>query len=174
MRLEWGKIVQSLNWTLVFNLVNFAILLYLLKRILFKPAVKFLDARREQIAGQMASAQESERRASELVDERTRELQEARERAASIVDDAEARASETIGGAKKKAKSEADRIVADARTRMEQERDEMIRGLKAAYAEIAILGAERVLDREVRIDDHRSLLEQLAAEIDEETLKVGP
>jgi F-type H+-transporting ATPase subunit b len=171
---EWGTIVKSINWTLVFNLINFAILLYVLKRLLFKPAIAYLDKRRELIAGRMASAEESERRASDLVDERTKELQIARQRATSIVEDAEARSAETIEQAKVRAKAEADRIVADARNRMEQERDEMIRDLKSAYAEIAILGAERVLDREVRIDDHRSLLDQLAAEIDEETLRVRP
>ena len=174
MSFEWGTIVKSINWTLVFNLINFAILLYVLKRLLFKPAIAYLDKRRELIAGRMASAEESERRASDLVDERTKELQIARQRATSIVEDAEARSAETIEQAKVRAKAEADRIVADARNRMEQERDEMIRDLKSAYAEIAILGAERVLDREVRIDDHRSLLDQLAAEIDEETLRVRP
>jgi len=172
--LEWGTIVKSINWTLVFNLINFAILLYVLKRLLFKPAIAYLDKRRDLIAGRMASAEEGERRASELVDERTKELQTARQRATSIVEDAEARSAEEIEEAKVRAKAEADRIVDDARKRMEQERDEMIRDLKSAYAEIAILGAERVLDREVRIDDHRSLLDQLAAEIDEETLRVRP
>ena len=43
MTFEWGKIVKSINWTLVLNLLNFAILLYLLKRLLFKPALEYLD-----------------------------------------------------------------------------------------------------------------------------------
>jgi F-type H+-transporting ATPase subunit b len=171
---EWGTIVKSINWTLVFNLINFAILLYLLKRLLFKPAMEYLDKRREMIAGRMATAQESEEKAAALAAERSRELAEARERSAQIVDGAQARSAAMVDEAKQEAKQEAERIVADARTRMEQERDEMIRDLKTAYAEIAILGAERVLEREVRIDDHRQLLDQLAAEIDEEMLKVRP
>jgi F-type H+-transporting ATPase subunit b len=169
---EWGKIVKSINWTLVFSLVNFAILLYVLKRLLFKPAIEYLDKRRKLIANRMESARESEEQAAALVEERSRELVTARERSDQIVERAEGRSTEMIEEAKRKARGEAERIVDDARARMEQERDEMIRDLRAAYAEIAVLGVERILDREVKIDDHRRLLDQLIAEIDEEELKV--
>ncbi|MGB2983566.1 MAG: F0F1 ATP synthase subunit B [Candidatus Bipolaricaulia bacterium] len=172
MSFEWGKIVSSINWTLVFSLINFAILLYVLKRFLFKPAIAYLDKRREQIANRMESARESEEEAAALVEERSRELASARERSNQIVERAQGRSTEMIEEAKGKARGEADRIVADARVRMEQERDEMIRDLRAAYADIAILGVERILEREVKIDDHRKLLDQLVAEIDEEELKV--
>ncbi len=174
MSFEWGTIVKSINWTLVFNLINFAILLYLLKRFLLKPAVEYLDKRRELISSRMASARESEEEATALVEERSRELASARERSTQIVESAEARSAEMIDQAKGMAKAEADRIVADARARLEQERDQMIRDLKSAYAEIAVLGAQRVLDREVKVEDHRRLLDQLVAEIDEEALKVRP
>ena len=172
MRFEWGKIVKSINWTLVFSLINFAILLYVLKRLLFKPAIEYLDKRRELIANRMESAREREEQAAALVEERSRDLVSARERSDQIVDHAQGRSTKMIEEAKRKARGEAERIVADARARMEQERDEMIRDLRAAYAEIAVLGAERILDREVKIDDHRRLLDQLIAEIDEEELKV--
>jgi len=170
---EWGKIVKSINWTLVFNLINFAILLYLLKRILFKPALAYLDRRREMIAGRMKSAIEGEKRAEELVAKREAELASARERSERIVDEARARAAEMIAEAKEKAREEAERIVAEARVRSEQERDRMIAELKGAYADIAVLAAERVLDREVKIEDHRRLLDRLLSEIDDEALRVG-
>ena len=48
MHLEWGTVVKTLNWTFIANLVNFAILLYLMKRFLYKPALAYLDRRREQ------------------------------------------------------------------------------------------------------------------------------
>ena len=174
MQTEWGTIVKSVNWTLVFNLINFAILLLLLRRLLFKPAMEYLDARRDLIAEQMASAAKSEEDARALVETKTDELETARARAADIVKDANARSTDMIDAAKGEARKEADRIVADARARMEQERDDMIGDLKSAYADIAILGAERVLDREIKIDDHQKLLDQLAAEIDEDALRVNP
>jgi F-type H+-transporting ATPase subunit b len=172
MSVEWGKIVKSINWTLVFSLVNFGILLYLLKRLLFKPALEFLDRRREQIASRIQAARTSETQAEQLVAERESELQQARERAEGILEEARHEAEAMLARAKKAAKNDAAKILADSKHRLEQERDRMIHDLREAYAEIAILGAERVLDREIRIEDHRRLLDQLLEEINEETLRI--
>jgi F-type H+-transporting ATPase subunit b len=171
--LEWGKIVKSINWTLVFNLVNFAILLYVLKRLLFKPAIAYLDRRREQIAARISHAQEREERAEALVVEREQTLVGARQRAEQIIEGARLESESLVGQGRRQAKEQAERIVAEARLQIEQERDRMIHNLKEAYAEIAVLGAARVLDREVRIEDHRRLLDQLLAEIDDQALRVG-
>ena len=172
MSVEWGKIVTSINWTLVFGVVNFGILLYLLKRLLFKPALEFLDRRREQIAARIETARQSESRAQQLVLERESELQQARARAEGILEEAQREAETVIAQAKEAAKADASKILSDGKHRLEQERERMIHDLREAYAEIAILGAERVLDREIRIDDHRRLLDQLLEEINEETLRI--
>ena len=172
MSVEWGKIVTSINPTLVFGVVNFGILLYLLKRLLFKPALEFLDRRREQIAARIKSARQSELQAQQLVLERDAELKQARVRAEGILEAAQREAEATITQAKDFAKNDAAKILSDGKHRLEQERDRMIHDLREAYAEIAILGAERVLDREIRIDDHRRLLDQLLEEINEETLRI--
>jgi F-type H+-transporting ATPase subunit b len=172
MSVSGGKIVSSINWTLLFSMVNFGILLYLLKRLLFKPALEFLDRRREQIASRINAARASELEAKQLVVEREAELQQARGRAEEILDAARRDAEAIIAQARNAAKSDADKILSDGKHRLEQERDNMIHELREAYADIAILGAERVLDREIRIDDHRRLLDQLLEEINEETLRI--
>jgi len=172
MNVEWGKIVKSINPTLVFTWVNFALLLYVLKRLLFKPAQEFLDRRREQIAARIETARQAEIQAQELVLERESELQQARERAEGILEEARTQAEEVIAQARNAAKTDAAKILSDGKHRLAQERDRMIHDLREAYAEIAILGAERVLDREIRIDDHRRLLDQLLEEINEETLRI--
>lgn len=172
MSVEWGKIVKSINWMLVLGVVNFGVLLYLLKRLLFKPAMEFLDRRREQIAGRIAAARQSESQAQRLVVEREQELQKARERAEGMIESARREAEVVVAHAKDAAKRDAAKILADGKQRLEQERDRMIHELRAAYAEIAVLGAERVLDREIRIDDHRRLLDELLNEIDEEALRI--
>ncbi|MFC2082968.1 F0F1 ATP synthase subunit B [Candidatus Bipolaricaulota bacterium] len=172
MSVEWGKIVKSINWTFVFSLVNFGILLYLLKWLLFKPALEFLDRRREQIAGRIEAARQSEAQAQQLVVERASELRKAREHADGMFEEARKEAEAIIAKARGEAKNDAAKILSDGKQRLEQERDRMIHDLREAYADIAILGAERVLDREIRIDDHRRLLDQLLSEIGEDTLRI--
>lgn len=174
MSVEWGKIVKSINWTLLMaGVINFGLLLYILKRLLFKPALEFLDRRREQIAARISAARASEEEAKQLVVEREAELQQARGRAEEILDASRRDAESIIAQARNAAKSNADKILSDGKHRLEQERENMIHELREAYADIAILGAERVLDREIRIDDHRRLLDQLLEEINEETLRIS-
>jgi len=174
VNLEWGKVVKSLNWTFVFNLINFAILLYLLKRILFKPALAYLDKRRERIAAQMEAARVSEEKAAQLAAQRQESLKATFEQNRRTVEEAKLRAEEIIASAKEDAKREANRILAEARRQIEQEHAQKEQELRRTYAEIAVLGASRVLDREVKLEDHRKLLDELIAEIDEEVLKVTP
>jgi F-type H+-transporting ATPase subunit b len=173
MSVEWGKIVKSINWMLLAGVINFGLLLYILKRLLFKPAMEFLDRRREQIAGRIESARKSEAQAQQLVVEKESELLQARERAEDLLEKARHEAEGIIAQARDAAKSDAAKILSDGKHRLEQERDRMVHDLREAYAEIAILGAERVLDREIRIDDHRRLLDQLLEGISEETLRMG-
>ena len=172
MSFEWGKAVKSLNWTFVFNLINFAILLYLLKRLLFKPALAYLDKRREQIAAAMEAARVNEEKAAQLATQRHEALHTTFEQNRRTVEEAKHRAEVIIAAAKGDAKQEADRILAEARRQIEQERAQMEQELRRAYAEIAVLGASRVLNREVKLEDHRRLLDELIAEIDEEALRV--
>ena len=172
MSFEWGTIVKTINWTLVFNLINFAILLYLLKRLLFKPALEYLDRRREAIHARLRAAQADEERAAQLAAERQEALQRARERADEMVEQARRRAEALVVQAKGSAKEEAARILADGKRELEQERDRMIQSLRDAYAEIAVLGAGRVLEREIRIEDHRRLLDELLEELGEDALRI--
>ncbi len=172
MHLEWGKIVKTLNWTFVANLVNFALLLYLLKRFLFKPALAYLDRRRELIASRMESARQSEEHAEQLATQREQELSVAREQAHRTLEDARTRAEETVNEAKGTARQEGERIIAEAQRQIEQEQEQMKEDLRRSYAEIAVLGASRVLDREVNLSDHERLLNELLSEVDDEALRM--
>jgi len=172
VHLEWGTVVKTINWTFVANLVNFAILLYLLKRFLYKPALAYLDRRRELIASRMETARQSEERAGQLATQREQELTKAREQARRTLDEARARAEEIIAQSKGTAQQEGERILAEARRQTEQERAQMMDDLRRSYAEIAVLGAERVLDREVKLEDHERLLDELLSEVDEAALRM--
>ncbi len=167
--MEWGRIIDF-NWTLVITLLQFAVLLVLLRWLLWRPALQYLDRRRDLIAARMATAKAAEEKAAELVAARQGELAAVKKESAQILEEARQRAEKGLVEAKERAKGEADRILADARVQVAHEREQLVADLKAQYAEMVVLGTEQLLRREVRIDDHRKLLDQLLAEIDEAAL----
>jgi len=168
----WGKVVKNINWTFIANLVNFAALLYLMRRFLYKPALDYLDRRREMIASRMEATRKAQEEAEKLVAQREEALKQAFEQAQKTVEEARTQAEEIITAAKDQAKVEAARIIEAARREAEKERAEMEKELRRAYAELAVMGAARVLDREVKIEDHRKLLDELLAEVDAEASRL--
>ncbi len=172
MEFFWGKVVKNINWTFIANLVNFAALLYLMRRFLYKPALDYLDRRREMIASRMEATRKAQEEAEKLVAQREEALKQAFEQAQKTVEEARTQAEEIITAAKDQAKVEAARIIEAARREAEKERAEMEKELRRAYAELAVMGAARVLDREVKIEDHRKLLDELLAEVDAEASRL--
>ncbi len=172
MEFFWGKVVKNLNWTFIANLVNFAVLLYLMRRFLYRPALDYLDKRRELIASRMEAARKAKEEAERLVAQREEALKQAFEQAQKTVEEARAQAEEIITAAKDQAKVEAARILEAARRETEKERAEMEKELRRVYAELAVMGAARVLEREVKIEDHRKLLDELLAEVDAEASRL--
>ena len=173
MSFEWGTIVKTINWTLVFNLVNFAILLLLLRWLLFKPAMSYLDKRRETIHEHMEAARRSEEQSAQLQQQREQALVAARDETRKMIDEARLEGERIIAEAKQSARNEAARLAQDALQEIEQQREEALAELRDAYADVAVMGAARVLDREINKDDHQRFLDDLLSELNEELLRTG-
>ncbi|HAF70216.1 MAG: ATPase, F0 complex, subunit B, bacterial [Acetothermia bacterium 64_32] len=166
MHLEWGTIVKSINWTFVFNLINFALLLWLLKRLVYRPALRWLDARRAREEERLAKAREAEEAARKLAQEREEALAQANRKAQRILEEAEAQAQKILKEARAEARLQAQHILQEAQASAARAVDEALAELRRSYAELVVLGASQVLEREVRPEDHRRLLSELSQRID--------
>ena len=166
MNLEWGTIVKSINWTFIFNIINFVLLVWLLKRLLYRRALAWLDARREREEQRITAAEELETRAQALLKESEDRLAQANRRAQEILAAAEAQAQDLLRQARAEARTQAQRIIREAEEAATRVKEEALADLRRAYAELVILGASQVLAREVRPEDHQRLLAELTARID--------
>lgn len=173
MGLEWQTIIQSLNLTIVANWINFGILVAVLSWLLFRPAKEFIQEKRETIKSRIDNAQEKEKTARELKEEREQELQEAKERRSEIIERAERRAEEIVEEGREEAEKEAERIVEQAKKEAEQEKHEAFDELEEEYVDMALAGAEKVLEREISREDHEKFLDSLFDELKEKELKTG-
>jgi F-type H+-transporting ATPase subunit b len=65
-------------WTILFQIVNFAVLLYILKRLLYRPVREIMERRRQAVEQNMQVAEKKKREAEELqleYDNKTKELE---------------------------------------------------------------------------------------------------
>ena len=93
-------------------------------------------------------------------------INDAREKALKIVDQANRRSGEIIEEARSTAMSEGQRLVSDARQEAALEKARARDQLRRDVGSLAVAGASRLLQREIDPKAHADLIEQLAREIE--------
>ena len=75
----------NINWsTLLFQIFNFLIMVFILSRVFFKPVVRILDQRSEQVTRALREAEEHERKAAEAQSQYEQTLADAQEQVTVI------------------------------------------------------------------------------------------
>ena len=156
---------MNINLTLIAELVSFAFLVWFTMKYVWPPMVKAMDERKAKIAEGLAAAERGQHE-QELAEKRAKDyLHQAKQQAAEIKSNAEKQAAMIIEEAHDKAKEEGNRQLAAARAEIEQETNKAREVLRTKVAQLAVLGAEKILRKEIDAKAHTAILTQLAAEL---------
>ena len=156
---------MNINLTLVMQAVAFAAFIWFTARFVWPPLMRAIETRQKQIADGLAAGELGRK---ELASAETRIgdlLAEARAKAAEIVANGEKFRTETVELAKAEAKTEADRILAAAKAEVAQEVARAKEQLRNQVAGLAVIGAEKILQREIDAKAHADLLASIQREI---------
>ena len=156
---------MSINATLIFQIIVFAILVWFTMRFIWPPITAALDERANKIAEGLSAADKAK---ADLAAANTRveqQLSAARDDAAKRLADAERLAQQMVEEAKGRASEEAAKIIAAARAEAEQESMKAREVLRDQVAGLAVKGAEAILKREVNAGVHAELLTRLKTEL---------
>ncbi|MDH5230402.1 MAG: F0F1 ATP synthase subunit B [Gammaproteobacteria bacterium] len=156
---------MNITVTLFAQMLAFALLIWFVNKVLWKPMSGMLDDRAKRIADGLAAAEKGKKE-QELAEKRVVEvISEAKKQASDIVAQAQKRASEIVEEAKDKAREEADRVKASATAELEQEVNRAKEHLRKEVAQVAAIGASRILKKEIDAGKHADILNDLAAQI---------
>ena len=156
---------MNINLTLIGQSITFALFVWFCYAFIWPPLVNALTARKKQIADGLAAAERGEHE-QELAKKRAAEqLKDAKGQAADIIAQAQKRATEIVDEAKDDARTEAERIKLGANAEIEQEVNRAREHLRKEVVTLAIIGAEKVLKREVDEAAHASSLNELATQL---------
>ena len=159
--------VISVNiWAILASLANLLLLTWIIKKFLFKPVKKIMDARRAAIDEDYAQAKTAREEAEE-----TRRSYDAAMAAAKMTGD------QIIADANRAAEFRSNEIVAEAREkaseiRRQAEEDAVLERKKAEDEmkhEIANVSAQltgKLLQREINEEDHRELIDSFLKDLD--------
>ena len=156
---------MNINLTLFAQLVSFAVFVWFNVKFVWPPLVKAMDERKAKIAEGLAAAERGQHE-QELAEKRAKDyLHEAKQQAAEIKSNAEKQAALIIEEAHDKAREEGNRQLVAAQAEIEQETNKAREVLRTKVAELAVMGAEKILRKEINADAHKDIVESVANQI---------
>ena len=161
--------IISVNlWQILISLANLTILFLLIKKFLYKPVLKMLDARRNEIDKDYSDAAAAKQSAEESQAELTNRLANAKAEADNIVkvaaDTAKIRGDKIV----EEARTTADGIIRQAEIDAELERKRVNENIKAQIIDVSTALAEKMIEREINADDHKALIDEFINNIGED------
>ena len=156
----------GINWKiLIGQLINFAILFFLLKKFAYKPFLSLLEKRRTKIEEGVKKSEEAEKSLQKIriLEEDVRKSGE--EKARKVLRESEAKASAVAEGILAGAGKEKERIVLEAKASAEREIAAAKEKHRGKMLENTFLIAGKFLKGKVDEKEDRKFLEKLISEI---------
>ena len=154
-------------YDIIWSAVCFVVILLVVWRVALPKMAALLDARSAAIEGNIAKADEAQRRAEAALEEYTSQLAEARKEAGEIRDAAREDGKKIVAEAKESASAEAARLTAAAHTQIEAERQSALVSLRSEVGTLALDLAGSVIG-ETLADDSRAkgVVDRFLAELE--------
>src|SRR3990167_5639362 len=106
---------------LLAQVINFIIVLFILKRFLYKPVLGMLKKRKDDIASSIKNTEETERRLKKTIEEEKEILKKAQDRAKKIIEDAINQSSQTSKDIQENAKKQSEKILSETKIQIQRE-----------------------------------------------------
>ncbi len=146
---------------LIAQLINFGVLLVILRLFLYPPLMRVLDERKRRIQEGLERAEQAVEQAQASEGEAKRIMEEARAEAREAVARSQETALRLREELEQRARIDADRIVTRAREEIAIERDQAIELLRGEFADLTIAAAERVIGQSLDRDAHQRLIDEV-------------
>lgn len=128
------------------QVVNFLVLLFILKKLLYKPLLKVLKERRETIAQSLKNAEEIEKKLLKTEEDREKVIEKAAKEAKKIVEEATRSGEVIIEDARKTASKDMEDILEKGRQEIVMERERMQSEMRVQFAQVVETGLKKVIE----------------------------
>lgn len=151
----------GIDWKLLLaQVINFFILLWILKRYAYKPILGALQKRSTTIAKSLDEAKQIDVQVKQLADEKVRVIRQARVEAIGIVDQARKDAEAFAASTRAQAQAQSAEIVAAAKKEVVTMKDEVMADAKSDLADLVVAATEKVVRMKVEGTHDRKMVEE--------------
>jgi F-type H+-transporting ATPase subunit b len=149
---------------LLTQIIQFFILFGLLYLVAYKPIMRMMDERSQRIKESLDQAESVKLQASRAEEDVRKQLETASREGQERIARAVRMGEEIKQKSQEDARREAEALITRARNEIQQERDEAINAVKSEFADLTIMAASKVIDRDLDKEKHKQLIEKVLEE----------
>lgn len=151
----------EINWVEVgIHVFNVIVLYVVLRLLLYKPVMKFIKEREHKFADKVDELDSREKELDIRKDEYETMMQEASNEAATIITNSNEMARDHAREILDNAKEHARDLVIRAKKEIDAEKVQARLDMKTEIADMAVQISEKILEREVSVEDNRKIIDE--------------
>jgi F-type H+-transporting ATPase subunit b len=145
--------------TIIFTIINFILLLFILKRFLIKPVNKIMDDRQNGIKMSIKKAKDDEEKAEISKKEKEQLLHDSKIKGREIVEEYKVNAQKISQEIIDEAKKESIIIMERSRIEIEREKQKAESEVRKQVIDLSLILSEKALEQHIDENEHRRLIE---------------
>jgi F-type H+-transporting ATPase subunit b len=150
---------------ILWTIITFLLLLFILKRIAWKPLLGALTAREERIRASLDQAEQARRKAEQLLEENRKQLAQAEEQSQRILKEGRAMGEKLKTEIIERANVSARGMVEQAKDEIQRAKDAALQQLRTEVADLTIAATGKLLDANLDTAKQRQLVDAAIKEI---------
>lgn len=150
------------------TLISFGLLIFVVQKFAYQPIMNILNERKEAIRNDMNAAHEASTLSNEANANAQQLLINAQTEANQLMADARKQSQILTVSLQEKAQQDIEAMHHEAKDKIANERRQLITEMEESVSVVSIEVAEKIIQREVKEADHRSLINQFIQRLDAE------
>ncbi|NWF87984.1 MAG: F0F1 ATP synthase subunit B [Ignavibacteriaceae bacterium] len=160
-----GSLVDINPGLIVWTAITFLLLLFILKKIAWKPILSALEQRETAIKESLEKAEKAKDEAQRILNENKANLLKAEEESKKIIEQGRIYAEKLKDQVLKESKEQAQKLIQDASAEIERKKEAAFSELKSHIADLVIETTEKVLGETVDKSVHKKIADKYINEI---------
>lgn len=139
--------------TLLFTIINIFVLLFILKKFLFKPVMRVIEEREKMINDQFSQAKDAQDKADSMQKEYEQKLKDARKEAEDILSKAKERDSLEHEAMLERTRQEQEAMIAKSKSAIEADKKQAEIDAQSEIAALAMEAARKIISTKTNKED---------------------
>ncbi|MCL4118838.1 UNVERIFIED_CONTAM: hypothetical protein GTU68_056193 [Idotea baltica] len=154
-----------MNATLLGQAIAFALFVWFCMKYVWPPIMEAIEERQKKIADGLSAAERAAKDLDLAQANASDQLKEAKRAATEIIEQANKRKGQILEEAREEALTERQKILTQGEAELESERKRTRDELRKQVATLAVIGAEKILERSIDVEAQKDILDTITAKL---------